>query len=134
MGNRRKLRLASLNGNHISVDPDRVEDAIDEAMQKVNVPQAGAINAYVCNHCHKLAVVQHVDAGTTPMYMACLSTDGCEGVARSARYPANPPQKVIDAVRWEWYKPDAEEFEKLSQEMKQHVRAGGLVLRPKDLG
>lgn len=89
----------------------------------------GEINAYVCNRCYKLLVVRHIDAGSTPMYMPCLVTEDCEGTARSMRYPPDPPEKVINAVRYEWYRPTWEELAELELETRQRVLHGGLMLR-----
>lgn len=100
------------------------------AIRGQNYPGPGAINAYICAKCGALTVVRHVDAGVTPMFLACRRPSGCDEMARSAGYPPNPPQKVIDAVRWEWYRPDHTEFDKLDQVMKDHIKRGGLILRP----
>lgn len=129
MSNRRKLKLASLNGHTVV---SRAHIPGDASVRDSEPPGPGAINAYVCSTCYRLTVVEHVDRGVTPMYMSCLATEGCVGTARSMRYPPNPPQKVKDAVRWEWYKPDDEEFKLLDPEMKLFVNRGGLCLRQKE--
>lgn len=131
MGNRRRLKInnfSSLNGFAVLDNDDRPGAA---AVAKFDYPGPGAINAYVCSTCYKLTIVQHVDKGVTPMYMACQVTEGCDGTGRSMRYPVDPPQKVIDAVGFEWYRPSHREFVNLSPEMKIHVERGGLVLRRK---
>lgn len=93
----------------------------------------GAINAYVCTTCHNLTITQNISDGITPKYMACQAIEECEGTGRSMNYPPNPPQKVIDRVRWEWYLPGLDEFENLTPDMQEFVKKGGLVLRAKKL-
>lgn len=133
MGNRRKLRLASLNGNRVSTpSPMSGKRPGEKVADMLDTPGvAGAINAYVCNLCYRLTVVQHIDKGVTPKYMACQATRGCEGSSRTMNYPPDPPQKVVDAVRWEWYRPDLKEYRQLNPEIKQHILTGGLCLREK---
>lgn len=131
MAKRREVDLARLNGNRILLPALITGRPGEEIADKLDIPGiAGAINAYVCRDKNCLTIVQHVDKGLTPNYMACQAP-GCIGTARSMNYPPDPPQKVIDAVRWEWYRPDLEEFRQLNPEIKQFVMGGGLILREK---
>lgn len=96
-----------------------------------NAPgKEGAINGYACPECKKVTVVMHRDAGVTPMMLACRMTENCTGRAYSLGYPPNPPDRVVKAVRYIWCRPDQEEFNKMSREMKDHIKRGGLELRP----
>lgn len=134
MSNRRRLRLVpSLHAskalsNGTGDRPGEMYAALR------SVPPAGAVNGYVCRVCQKLTMVEHVDAGATPMQLACLATEDCEGSARSIMYPdqKNIPERIRAAVKWQWYRPDKVEYAQLSPEMKHHVSQGGLVLRKKE--
>ena len=93
----------------------------------------GDINGYVCDTCKQHTFIVHVDDGVTPMFLACRAEGEdpreaeCKGRGTSLMYPTMPaPQHVIDGVKWEWYKP-AELPE--NEEMAEHVRKGGLLLR-----
>lgn len=92
-------------------------------------------NAYICNLLHSTVTV-HKDAGTTPMFLSCL-TCGKRAVSRMGQ--------VDDSLipTHEWYKPTDEdciaEAERISQEketykytlhaIREHVAMGGLLLR-----
>jgi hypothetical protein len=91
-------------------------------------PGPGAINAYRCKDCHDVTVVRHVDQGVTPMFLACRVTDGCQGMAVSAGYQADPAQ--LPPPTFEWYRPTGLELAKLDFAMQDYVRRGGLELRP----
>lgn len=131
MGNRRRLKIASLNGHRILDTSTMRGRPGEDVADRLDIPGiAGAINAYVCKDKGCLTIVQNVDKGVTPKYMACQAPN-CSGTARTMNYPPNPPQKVIDAVRWEWYRPDLEEFRQLSPDIKQFILGGGLVIREK---
>lgn len=124
---RRFRRKLDINGHSF---PELADDR-PGAENSNGTPPAGAINAYSCTTCSKLTVVQHIDAGVTPMFLACRATPDCDGTGESLGYPNQDriPQRVREAVRWEWYRPNRREFMKLSAEMKAHVSRGGLLLR-----
>lgn len=94
----------------------------------------GRINGWRCQACGAVTYCVHVDHGVTPMFLGCRVTDGCEGMAVSLMYPAAaPPAHVVWAVEWEWYRPtdkQARRMERKSPGMLDHVRQGGLALRP----
>ena len=102
------------------------------------------MNLYICEYgCHNVTV--DVDKGVTPFMIPCqfkgrperpadpkkLGKDGkCVGLAKSCMYP-----KVIDSrydypvPTHEWYRPCLSEYVNLSNEEKEHVRNGGLLMR-----
>lgn len=82
------------------------------------------LNAYDCDTCGEPTVFRHVDQGTTPMFMRCLVTKGCTGTATSRMY-----QGVTDEPTHEWYRPTESELRKVSPEIQDHVRRGGLMFR-----
>jgi len=95
-------------------------------------------NVYICETCAGHTVTVDVDEGVTPFMIQCrakdLSTDiaiipGCKGMAYSEMYPKGPRPEHISPPKWEWYKPTPDEFEKLSEEMKNHIYRGGLNIR-----
>lgn len=86
-------------------------------------------NAWVCEVCHEATVCVDVDEGVTPFMLRCRATEGCEGMATSRFYPneAIPPLMP----RWEWYKPGRIRRLFLSRWVREHVKKGGLVIRPR---
>lgn len=92
---------------------------------------AGSINAWKCPDCGGLTVAIHADEGVTPMFLACRRTEGCKGMAVSAGYPDPPiPGHVVELLAWEWYRPTEKWARRKGPEMLDHVRNGGLALRP----
>ena len=93
----------------------------------------GSVNAWLCPKCRGLTVAIHVDTGGTPMFLACRAdgteTFACDGRGESQGYPPDPPPSVVDAIRWEWYRPDDEEWLGLPGQVQEHVNRGGLLLR-----
>jgi hypothetical protein len=72
----------------------------------------GAKNAYFCDECKRYTVVIHVDAGVTPMFLACRATGtvgDCTGRAHSTNYQREPwPEtdkagRPIPGAAWEWF-------------------------------
>lgn len=87
---------------------------------------AGKLNIYVCESCHGHIVTRDRDAGVTPFLVACKCTPGCTGFMKSSMY------RVFDqsmAETHEWYRPD--NLDGLARHTIDHVRNGGLLLRPK---
>lgn len=99
----------------------------------------GDINGWRCEGSNKVAscggvtYAIHVDEGVTPMFLGCRATENCKGTAVSLMYPPPPaPQHVLEAVAWEWYKPDAAALRRLHRKnpaLAEHVELGGLNLR-----
>jgi hypothetical protein len=94
----------------------------------------GRINGWACDECGRITYVVHVDSGVTPMFLACRAEGvepdeaSCKGRGVSLMYPdESPPQHVLDAVKWEWYRPT--DLSPLSPEMRDHIEKGGVALR-----
>lgn len=88
---------------------------------------SGKYNGYICTTCDGGFLTLDVDEGTTPAFLACYATLGCRGTARSMGYPDGEPPAELGEPIFYWYKPSQEEYRKLSFEMQEHVRRGGLV-------
>lgn len=86
--------------------------------------KAGERNAWFCPACRGLTIVKHVDAGVTPMYLACRRAglapeeNPCKGQATSLWYPSAGFWGLIDPAGkpdrrgtfhptelydWEWF-------------------------------
>jgi len=93
--------------------------------------QAGAINGYKCEQCsHVTFTINEVD-GTTPFMIKCRRNNiGCADRAMAQSLFYRVPQD--SRPDWEWYRPEGEAFEKLDDWSKDHVNAGGLLLRKLD--
>lgn len=95
----------------------------------------GRENVYTCEKCGGLTVTIDVDEGVTPFMLKCRASGrqgDCDGFARSSFYPKGPRPPHMPAPSWEWYRPDAEEVERLSDAMREHVRQGGLCIRKRE--
>lgn len=129
MSNKRKLKAGFKWVAPIIIDARPGADQVMKGM-----PKKGDINAYVCDTCDKLTVVIHADAGVTPMFLDCLTTENCDGQGTSLGYPAQHavPQRIRDAAVWEWYRPGP--FDKIlkDKDVLDHITNGGLALRPKE--
>lgn len=88
----------------------------------------GRKNIYTCEWCQRNVVTVDRDDGVTPFLIDCLF--GCRAVMKSSFYRV--PQGLT--AEYEWYKPDAEEIDKMTPAMRQHVEQGGLDLRKIDRG
>jgi hypothetical protein len=101
------------------------------------------INVYVCQF-NCLTVTVDVDEGVTPFMIQCRSrsTKGrpiekklldehgfCVGTAQSSFYPTGPKPSRIGDPKWEWYIPETNKG--LSVGEAEHVKKGGLLLRPR---
>lgn len=114
--------------------------------------RAGEINGWVCNgvanpggtlngpeppYCGRITYAIHVDDGVTPMFLVCRAEGAepdeaeCKGMGMSLMYPEPPaPDYVLEAVAWEWYRPSSEEAREMGDAMYEHIRRGGLAIRP----
>lgn len=116
MGNAKKLRKAPPTRTAAKKLADRILE--------IQGTLSGRYNGWLCNECNGGFISLDVDRGTTPMHIPCFATEGCRGVAVSMGYPDGPPP--AEPILY-WYKPSKEEFNRLSVEMQDHVRNGGLV-------
>jgi hypothetical protein len=83
------------------------------------------LNAYDCKACGGSIVTVDQDEGVTPMTLACRATEGCRGTSYSRFYRADPTLTPT----WEWYTPGKRELRRMSPEMRDHIKRGGLALR-----
>lgn len=86
----------------------------------------GDLNSYTCVECRETIITVDLEAGTTPMFLACRVSERCRGIMESNGYPAG----LKGTPTHEWYKPGWRELQMMSLEMKVHVRKGGLDIRP----
>jgi hypothetical protein len=87
--------------------------------------RAGDLNRYTCERCGGSIVTVDREAGTTPLFLRCRATKGCDGRMVSAMY-----RGVVGTPTFEWRKPNGAERLRLSGAMRAHVDRGGLVLYP----
>lgn len=107
------------------------------------------LNAYKCGTCYRVMVTRDLHAGVTPMFLACRTTEGCQGRAVSSGYPAGPMPEGYPPVTLEWYRPSATEVERMRSKARErnpltgspteqaqteaamlgHLMGGGLALR-----
>lgn len=125
MGNLRKLRRRIRHNGHNVRDIRPGASAV-----RPDHPGPGRHNAYRCPVCELYTVVRHVDAGDTPYFIRCLATPECKGNAKSIGYPDIPfPDKLVQACRYEWYRPDWNDPILNLPEYKEQIEKGGLALR-----
>ena len=86
----------------------------------------GKENTYTCDTCGQFMVTVHVDDGVTPMLLRCR-VSGCKGMGHSAWYRGRP--EGAGEPRWEWFKPTERAIKRMTPEMQDHIRSGGLDLR-----
>lgn len=87
----------------------------------------GKPNTYTCPVCTQVLVTVDLDAGTTPMMLGCARTPGCSGMMVSACYDVDPA--LVARATHEWYHPEL--MDGLDDVTQEHVRKGGLLLRPR---
>ena len=90
----------------------------------------GKVNAYRCDECKGFITTRDVDAGVTPMFLGCRATEGCQGRSVSSGYPDGPIPDWIPPVEWEWYRPAGHDLTGETDEVRDYVAQGGLLLRP----
>lgn len=66
------------------------------------------------------------DEGTTPFTVLCKVKAGCKGYMTSGFYRGDQSETPA----YEWFRPSLEEAARQGPEMLEHVRLGGLDLRP----
>lgn len=95
-------------------------------------------NIYQCQTCLGLICTVDRDQGVTPFMIDCKATADCRGPMQSSFYMAH---SLLTAT-FEWFRPSADELAELCANLTgprveeraaayvDHVRRGGLVLRP----
>jgi ssDNA-binding Zn-finger/Zn-ribbon topoisomerase 1 len=102
----------------------------------------GQVNGWYCPTCGQVTYGIHLHHGVTPMFLGCRATPDCTGVAASLMYPWSRRLSEADdrlpawlgrpgtGVTLEWYMPDDQELLELEPQALDHVRNGGLLMRP----
>lgn len=92
--------------------------------------ERGEVNGWRCDNCARTMYAIHVHDGVTPMFLGCRQTVACHGMGVSLMYPPPPvPPPVLGEIKWEWYRPDDAERNRLDPQSSDHVEKGGLLLR-----
>lgn len=81
-------------------------------------------NIYTCKKCSQQIVTIDIDEGTTPFFLKCRATPGCQGMMFSKSYMGVPEEAVPD---YEWFKPLS--LKGYNQAMRDHIGMGGLDIR-----
>ena len=88
--------------------------------------ESGRVNQYVCRGSRGVITTANLVEGTTPFLVECRAKVGCTGMMESQFYRVD--QSL--APGFEWFRPSLREAGKLGNAMVEHVKAGGLDLRP----
>jgi hypothetical protein len=115
MSNRKKIAKRGFRPTH---------SVIDE-IERIHNTFSGKYNAYLCQTCNSGFLTLDIDHGTTPMFMRCLATEGCEGMAASAGYPEGDPPDYLGEPIVHWVKP--ENMSKVPVNLQSYVQRGGLI-------
>ena len=92
-------------------------------------------NAYFCQSCRKVTITVDVAEGVTPMFIQCphcekeMASSFMYQVPGCMRMTTKEGKMVTLPADYEWYKPDAKT--KLHPQLKDHVKQGGLLMRPR---
>lgn len=103
----------------------------DAMAAKARMAGTPRINIYTCAKCDAGTVTVDVDDGVTPFIILCRATERCGGEAHSCFYRVPPGDHV---PTFEWYKPTIRKAKRLDRKWPgtlDHVRQGGLMLRPR---
>lgn len=85
------------------------------------------INQYICPSCEKsLFTIDLIEGGVTPFMIRCVY---CKSdMMQSMFYRCKQDESL---VTHEWYRPDKGAMQRLSSEVREHIKKGGLILRKK---
>ncbi len=98
---------------------------MNQAHTLSHVPGQNLINVYQCETCRGEIVTVDRAPGVTPLMVTCRADALCMGRMFSKNYRVS--QELVPT--WEWYKPHHHELKTSSTGMREHVLAGGLLLR-----
>lgn len=87
---------------------------------------AGLVNNYTCRACGGRIVTVNRVEGTTPFLVECRVKPGCQGLMQSGFYRCDQ----AEAPTHEWYLPSLKWARRQGPDMLEHVKQGGLDLRP----
>lgn len=89
----------------------------------------GKKNVYLCRHCGHGFITQDVHIGVRPFMVPCQN-EKCGEMATSCCY--NIPQDFLAHFNaaFEWYKPTMAEATLKGPGTVDHVKKGGLIMRP----
>jgi hypothetical protein len=87
---------------------------------------AGKVNNYVCRECRGRIVTVNRVQGTTPFLVLCDAKPGCKGMMQSVLYRCDQSERPTH----EWFRPTLKEAKRQGLDMLQHVKMGGLDIRP----
>lgn len=87
---------------------------------------AERLNRYVCRACGGSVVTVDRVEGVTPFYLDCYATKGCNGPMMSSFYRVEGDPTPT----FEWYRPGKAERKGLDPATREHVKLGGLLIRP----
>lgn len=104
------------------MDKEQYEKMCAELENSVMYDGRGTYDLYRCESCSNEIFTTYKDKGVTPMIINCRKCGRYMEHVRTFAY-------VADGIKiHEWYRPQFFQFQKLSKELKQHIREGGLVL------
>lgn len=93
---------------------------------KPQPPQSSErLNRYVCQVCGRSIITIDRDEGVTPFMLNCRATPDCKGDMHSSFY-----EGVTGQPTHEWRKPTAEEYQNMSQPMRDYIDSGALNIYP----
>lgn len=87
---------------------------------------SGLVNTYTCRDCAGRIVTVNRDEGTTPFTVLCRAKVGCKGYMTSGFYRGDQSEPPT----YEWFRPSLRAAKRQGPDMVEHVRLGGLDLRP----
>lgn len=87
---------------------------------------AGRKNAYTCAACGGRIVTVYLVDGVTPMFLRCRAKADCKGTMRSEFGQVDQSTQATH----EWFRPSLRAARRQGLDMVDHVKCGGLDIRP----
>jgi hypothetical protein len=124
-------RGQKIGDERIPSSPVAVRQHVDMPLPDNVVAELPRESVYRCEKCASRFTTVDVDHGVTPFMTRC-KVDGCDGMAQSSMYPKAPRPSHVAAPSFEWYRPvHIDELADLSPATLDHLKRGGLLLRPR---